>query len=117
MVVDIEQITEVKEILGDKTKQLVENYLADTQRILSEIDVSRATQTNEYVINAVHTLKSSSFQVGAHEIMQQAAFIETELRENIENASNLNFQTQLDQMIHKLRTCYDAYQNEIFSHV
>lgn len=116
MIIDIEQIKEIKDILGNKSRELVERYLADTQSILSDIDIARATGQDQDIINNVHSLKSSSFQVGAKQIMEQSVLIETFLRENESDLSPLHIQSRLDHMIQVLRSYYAAYQGEIFDH-
>lgn len=117
MHIDLEQLHEVKDILGDKVKPLIEQYLEDTQILLSEIDVARSSGNDVDIINAVHSMKSSSFQVGANNIMEQAALVESFLRECEDEIAALHNQTRLDNMIATLRKYYAAYQSEIYNHL
>jgi len=117
MVVDKTQLQEVKDILGDKAPDLIERYLLDTKAMLSEIDIARATGCDESILDIVHAMKSSSFQVGASQIMEQASLIEKFLIENEHDLNAVHHQSRLDQMISVLRDYYATYQDEIYRHI
>ena len=117
MIIDNEQLAEVRDILGDKAHDLIEKYLSDTQSMLSEIDILRASGQDESIGEIVHAMKSSSFQVGAHQIMEQADAIEQFINENQNQLSAMHHQSRLDHMIGVLRNYYASYQDEIYSHL
>jgi len=117
VVIDVEQLTEVKEILGDKAKNLIEQYLLDTKILLSEIDVARATGQDDFISEIVHTMKSSSFQVGAHGVMEQATIIENFIHTHKGQLSAMHHQSRLDHLIGILRQYHGSYQDEIYEHL
>jgi len=117
VVINKTQLEEVKDILGDRTENLIGQYLLETQMMLSEIDIARATACDESIGDVVHSLKSSSFQVGASQVMEQASLIENFLIENEHQLHAIHHQSRLDHMISVLRRCYAAYQDEIYRHI
>lgn len=117
MIINNEQLAEVKDILGDKARDLIDRYLTDTQIMLSEIDIVRACGQDDYIFEIVHAMKSSSFQVGANQIMEQARLIEAFLHDNKNQLSAMHHQSRLDHMITFLRHCYASYQDEIYFHL
>jgi HPt (histidine-containing phosphotransfer) domain-containing protein len=114
---DIEQIKEAKDILGDAFGQLVEGYIHDTQVILAEIDVARASHHNEKIKQQVHTLKSSSFQVGAKQVQSASEEIEAYLKKNSDHLNDMASQFDIDTKIIQLRQNFADYQDEIKKHL
>ncbi len=115
--IDTEQIMEAKDILGDAFGQLVEGYVHDTQVILAEIDVARASNCNEEIRQQVHTLKSSSFQVGAKQVQSTSEEIEAYLKKNSDHLNDMDSQFDIDAKIIQLRQNFADYQDEIKNHL
>lgn len=117
MIINNEQLAEVKEILGDKARDLIDRYLIDTQSMLFEIDIVRASGQDKSISEIAHTMKSSSFQVGAHQMMEQASVIEKFINDNQNQLGAMHHQSRLDHMIGVLRNYYASYQDEIYPYL
>lgn len=110
---DIESINEAIDILGDRFQILVDGYIEDTKCIFASIDIDRAGGGFESISQSLHSLKSSSYQVGAQRVSQHSAEIEKFMHEHRDNISSLVFQTQFERLIDQLRTYFLDYQREI----
>jgi len=117
MTIDFKQLTLVKEVLRKNTKILIQNYLNETQILLLEIDVARASDNDIAIIDLMYKLKISSAQTAAFSIMKQAILIENFLKNHTKNIAALHNQSRLDNMISTLRAHYASYQVEIFHHL
>ena len=111
--IDTDQINEAKDILGEAFGQLVDGYIRDTQAILAEIDIARASNQDEKIAEQVHTLKSSSFQVGAKTVQSMAVEIEAYLKSQRDHLNNMKSQSDIDSKITQLRDNFAAYKNAI----
>jgi HPt (histidine-containing phosphotransfer) domain-containing protein len=110
---DMDSITEAVDILGDRFGVLVEGYINDTQSIFASINVDRAAGSYDSISNNVHSLKSSSHQVGAHLLSGHCVTIEHFMHNNQNDIASLYFQTKFDGLIDELRTHFADYQTQI----
>lgn len=111
-IVDHEVVDEMRDMLGDQFPALYDRFANDTQALLSTIEFSRASGDVEGIRDAVHSLKSSSFQMGAARVSYHAHHIEVFMNRD-KPLTSIRDEGRLDTMIDKLRQAYMAYQNDI----
>lgn len=112
-IVDQETVEEVLEIMGDKFSTMVENYILDTKSILSTMDIDRAVGQYNTIADGAHSLKSSSYQVGAKLVSLQASEIENYIRKNLDGTNAILFQKQIETMVADLQNHFFEYQIQI----
>lgn|GEM_PF-2008570 len=111
--IDAEQVDEAKDILGDVFKKLVDGFINDTHVILASIDVARSSGNDNEIIDSVHILKSSSFQVGAAKIRSISTEIESYLQTNKDKLATMPVQSNIDSKIGLLRQALADYEAAI----
>ncbi len=112
-IIDQETIAKVLDILGDKFANMIENYILDTKSILSTMDVDRAVGEYNTIAEGAHSLKSSSYQVGAKLVSLQASEIEHYIRTNADDTHAILFQKQIETMVADLQNNFFEYQVQI----
>lgn len=112
-IVDQETVKEVLEILGDKFAMVVENYIVDTKAILASMGVDQAVGGYNAIAEGAHSLKSSSYQVGAKLVSLQANEIETYIRKNVVDTNTILFEKQIETMVSDLQNNFFDYQEQI----
>jgi len=108
-VINIEQLEEIRDILGDAVKDVIIAFIKDTQKIINDIVTAYEQNDNEQIAWSSHTLKSSSFQVGAESVRQGAISLEKLVRYNEESPNKEDIKGYID----KLQTSLDAYKTQI----
>ena len=116
-IIDCEMVDEAKDILGEKFSVLVDRYINDTKVILSTMDVDRAAGQHEKVAEGAHSLKSSSYQVGAKLVSIKASEIETYVRSHVEELVDITLQKNIETLISELQNNFFDYQNKIKSYL
>ncbi len=112
-VVDQETVEEVLDILGNKFSTMIENYILDTKTILAGMGVDQAVGGYNAIAEGAHSLKSSSYQVGAKLVSLQASEIEIYIRKNIDEANSILFEKQIETMVQNLQNNFYDYQEQI----
>ena len=112
-IVDQETVEEVLDILGDKFSTMVEKYILDTKTILTRMGVDQAVGGYDAIAEGAHSLKSSSYQVGAKLVSLQANEIETYIRKNVEDINTILFEKQIETMVGDLQSNFFDYQEQI----
>jgi HPt (histidine-containing phosphotransfer) domain-containing protein len=77
---DPEVIEELQEIMGADTQTLIRIYLEDSPLLLTQLQDAYLRRDSTAAIAPVHTLKSSSANLGAIQLSKIALSIETEAR-------------------------------------
>jgi signal transduction histidine kinase/CheY-like chemotaxis protein/HPt (histidine-containing phosphotransfer) domain-containing protein len=77
---DSEVIEELQEIMGADTQTLIRIYLEDSPLLLTQLQDAYLRRDSTAAIAPVHTLKSSSANLGAIQLSKIALSIETEAR-------------------------------------
>jgi signal transduction histidine kinase/CheY-like chemotaxis protein/HPt (histidine-containing phosphotransfer) domain-containing protein len=77
---DSEVIEELQEIMGTDTQTLIRIYLEDSPLLLAQLQEAYLQRDSTAAIAPVHTLKSSSANLGAIQLSKIALSIETEAR-------------------------------------
>lgn len=77
---DAEVIEELQEIMGADTQTLIRIYLEDSPLLLTQLQDAYLRRDSTAAIAPVHTLKSSSANLGAIQLSKIALSIETEAR-------------------------------------
>lgn len=115
-IINAEIVDEARDIMGDKFNDLLKRFILDTTELLSTIELSRASNDFQAVRDAAHTMKSSSYQMGAMQMHHQSATIESFLNERAP-LNTIKEESTLDQMIEELRLAFDRYQKNITSYL
>lgn len=116
-IIDCEMVDEAKDILGERFAILVDRYINDTKVILSTMDVDRAAGQHEKIAEGAHSLKSSSYQVGAKLVSIKAMEIETYVRSNVDELADISLQKNIESLISELQNNFFDYQNKIKSYL
>ncbi len=78
----IDKLKELKELLGDTYKDLLEAYLSDGPKRLDQMRSAFQDLDFETLASAAHALKGSSSNMGAQELSEVCAEIEKLARSN-----------------------------------
>ena len=78
----INQLKQLRELLGDAYKELLEAYLDDGPKRLDQMRSAFQDMDFETLASAAHTLKGSSSNMGAQELSEVCAEIEKLARSN-----------------------------------
>ncbi len=117
VILDFDQITDAHDILKDKFDQLIQGYIDETESLLFEIDICRSGERDEDIVEIVHQLKSSSFQVGASRVSTLSNDIHHYINDNNHKILSIAAQTQLDKMLSQLRIEVQNYKTAIFEYL
>lgn len=112
---DFEIVDEVKDVLGDQFITLLDRFQNDTTEQLSTVEISRASNDYKSVRDAAHSMKSSSYQMGAMQMHHYAEAIETLLNTN--TPSTIEDETQLSGLIEGLQRAFASYQDDISAYL
>lgn len=80
--VDAEKINELKEILGEDLREIIEEFTRIVPDALGKIAVALQCGDSNQVFIEAHTLKSSSGNLGLTRFSQLCAILESQAREN-----------------------------------
>ena len=75
-IINTESLEQLKAIMEDEFVLLVESYLEDVPNLIADIVKAAADANEEVFVRAVHTLKSSSLNLGAERLAALAEFLE-----------------------------------------
>jgi signal transduction histidine kinase/CheY-like chemotaxis protein/HPt (histidine-containing phosphotransfer) domain-containing protein len=75
-VLDVQILDELRAVLGDEADQIVRVFLEDAPRLVARLESAAVTPDYDELHEAAHTLKSSSANVGALALSEQARRIE-----------------------------------------
>jgi HPt (histidine-containing phosphotransfer) domain-containing protein len=79
--VDADRLAELRELMGPELEALVGAYLEDAEALLQRIGACvEEDPAGAELLRLVHTLKSSSANVGARRLAEQARRLEVRLR-------------------------------------
>ncbi|MFQ5469651.1 MAG: Hpt domain-containing protein [Gammaproteobacteria bacterium] len=73
---DKQILNSLREIMGDEFDDLVETFIVNTESMLDQISASIKEGDSQVVTRLAHSIKSSSANVGALRVSEQAALIE-----------------------------------------
>lgn len=83
--------------------ELLDDFTAQTENLLAQIESAIATQNATALRFAVHTLKGSSFNIGAHRLGELCAAME-----RLSGETDGGGGTKSDQMLQAIRESYIA---------
>lgn len=90
MVIDQDIFLSLKNLLKDKTVELIGQYLATSGQFMVEIEAAVESKDGKKLHYAAHTIKSSSEQIGATPLAKLLLELEKcGKEENFDNASKL----------------------------
>ena len=112
-IIDMGQVDEAKDILGDHFRVLVDGFIKDAETHLLEMTVCRGGGRDSVVAEYAHQLKSSAFQVGAARVSAVAVAIDNLIRDNENDIHDMMVQTRLDFLMDTLQAALDDYKNAI----
>lgn len=78
----IDKLKQLRELLGDTYRELLEAYLDDSPKKLDQMQSSFRELDFESLANAAHTMKGSSGNMGAQKLSEVCAEIERLARSN-----------------------------------
>lgn len=78
----IDKLKQLRELLGDSYKELLEAYLDDSPKRLDQMQSAFRDVDFETLANAAHAMKGSSSNMGAQELSEVCAKIEKLARSN-----------------------------------
>jgi HPt (histidine-containing phosphotransfer) domain-containing protein len=114
--IDPDIVLETKDVLGDDFSKLVKNFNEDVQGHLTSIELSRASNDFSTIRESAHSLKSSSFQIGAMRMHYITKTIEQFLNDT-HAPSTIAHETELDDLIEQLQISFAAYQKDILPYM
>ena len=82
VLIDQTTFNTLKELMDDDFPDLIESYKEDAQKLLDSLKSSSREADTEVMIRAVHTLKSSSNNIGATALAEMALEIEALCKDN-----------------------------------
>ncbi len=92
--VDIEAITELKELLGSDFNLLIETYINDTRAKLDLLKMSLVKEEFDEIIEASHSVKGASLNMGILRLSELCQKVETAAREG-DLSVGLSLMTQM----------------------
>lgn len=81
--VDVEMLSELKSLMEDEFKTLLQTYLDDSRLRVSEISSAVAANDSTALRNAAHSLKGSSGNLGATNLAEICRELECMGRDNV----------------------------------
>ena len=88
-ILDQEKFNELKTIMGDAFSVLIETFNTDTQQNLANLRAEHTANNVDEVHRLAHSLKSTSANLGAMQLSEEAKTLEFEAKEgNLSNAAS-----------------------------
>lgn len=107
-------IIEARTILGDGIYDLINQYIADTRAMLTDIEISRSAGTYNDILQAMIRLKTVSAYVGARKVMLCAIELEKILSRDMHKIC-LETEEKIDCYLALIRESFDHYQKQVMS--
>ncbi len=95
--VDIEMLTELKELMEDEFKNLLQTYLDDSEKHVIQIQSAINAGDANDVRGSAHSLKGSSGNLGATQLAEFCRQLEFMGRDNELSAAQSTYDTMLEE--------------------
>mgnify|MGYP005736494045 CR=1 FL=1 len=79
---DIEMLSELREIMQDDYTELLETYLEDAVTRLESIELAASSNDSEWLRDSAHSFKGSSSNIGATRLAELTQSVEYLAKEN-----------------------------------
>jgi CheY-like chemotaxis protein len=103
-------LNDLREVMGDQFKIIIEYYLDDAANYLEQIKKGWHTNDDRSIVAAAHPLKSSSCELGVIELSDIAKRVE----ENARQANGDNGKiSSIGSLVDQLNSCFDKARSEL----
>ena len=109
-VIDRSCLDDMRELMGDQFKTMIEYYLEDAAKYLDQIDVGLDSKDAKTVVTAAHPLKSSSREMGVAELSGIAKKIEENARLADTGKHTL---ADIDPLVSQLHSSFEEAKSEL----
>ena len=107
--VDRATLDELREVMGDEIRELIDAYLDDTARRLAELGEA-VERDSEALVQVAHTLKGSSANVGARRFSERCSELHLRAKQDGADPSLRDMVGTLDHEFARVRSALEAYR-------